>query len=870
HAVDGQMATYYGGSGNEAATYGGTSIDKMYGGGGADSLFAGDGADSLFGGTGNDSVDGGAGDDVVSGERGQDAAFGGTGADGVVGGDGRDTLYGGTGNDWLGGEGFYIENMASYASGGSTAATFTFTNATDGAVDFVWIDGTGQLILYATLQAGQTVVQQTFVGHNWLLRAPDGLFLDVISVTATSFAYSYGAGGTEDSLFGGDGNDTLEGMYGADTLSGELGFDTLYGGTGNDSLSGGSDADALYGDQGNDTLFGGVGNDTLFGGTGSDALYGDAGHDLLWGGTGAASLFGGDNEDTLYAGDSNDSAYGGFGYDLIFGGNGDDLVSGEADSDTLHGDAGSDSIYGGGGADFAYGGIGNDAIYAGDGADFAYGGDGNDKIGDWGTDGGNDTFFGGAGNDSIFGGSGDDSVSGDAGDDTLSGGAGTDTVYGGIGTDIFYVTDDHGFDTYYGGEELGDNDLIAFSNYLGTAGVNVTYIGNEAANYDYLGSNDAVGSFAEVEGMAGTSYADAVDAGATTGGVTVYGHAGHDTLKGGSGGDRLDGGADNDSLAGGAGADSLTGGAGADVFEIGVAGGHDQVTDFDMTVVNGRTVDQIDVSDLLNTNGGPLSWHDITITEAAPPGSGNALLTFPGGESLVLQGVNPRSISGKATLARMGMPCFAGGTPILTPEGWRAVETLQAGAQVVTRGGVAMPVLWAGGRAIAAQELTARPGLMPVRIAAGALGNAVALSVSQQHAVLMRTGAGDEVLARAGHLARAGYRGLRIARNARRISYHHILLPQHAVIDAGGAALETLYPGPEALLALGPVALVAAARAISAARVVRPAAYALQDCAALYGPRLRPLLSRADVARRVGQGWLYPVADSDAVPCRAA
>ncbi|MGL5011934.1 MAG: calcium-binding protein, partial [Paracoccaceae bacterium] len=156
HAVDGQMATYYGGSGNEAATYGGTSIDKMYGGGGADSLFAGDGADSLFGGTGNDSVDGGAGDDVVSGERGQDAAFGGTGADGVVGGDGRDTLYGGTGNDWLGGEGFYIENMASYASSGSTAATFTFTNATDGAVDFVWIDGTGQLILYATLQAGQT------------------------------------------------------------------------------------------------------------------------------------------------------------------------------------------------------------------------------------------------------------------------------------------------------------------------------------------------------------------------------------------------------------------------------------------------------------------------------------------------------------------------------------------------------------------------------------------------------------------------------------------------------------------------------------------------------------------------------------------
>ena len=90
------------------------------------------------------------------------------------------------------------------------------------------------------------------------------------------------AKGSDNRLYGGDGNDELYGGL-RDRLFGEAGDDILdasqgkggnrlYGGTGNDKLFAGTN-DFLYGGDGNDTLFAGNGGNTLYGGGGADKFY---------------------------------------------------------------------------------------------------------------------------------------------------------------------------------------------------------------------------------------------------------------------------------------------------------------------------------------------------------------------------------------------------------------------------------------------------------------------------------------------------------------------------------------------------------------------------------------------------------------------
>ena len=357
--------------------------------------------------------------------------------------------------------------------------------------------------------------------------------------------------------------------------------------------------------------------------------------------------------------------------------------------------------------------------------------------------------------------------------------------------------------------------------------------------------------------LAGGEGNDALQGG--DGDDTLQGDDGDDALAGGAGADTLVGGAGADSLSGAAGDDTITTGTGADVVYMYEGDGSDLITDFDMTRVSGRTVDQLDVSDLLNAEGNPVSWRDVVVSDTNNDGTGDAVLTFPGGESLILGGVSPRDVSGKQEMAAMGIPCFASGTLIDTPDGPCAVEALTAGALVVTREGVAVPVLWAGGRNISQGELALRPSAVPVRVAAGVLGNAGDLMLSQQHAVLMCSAGQGEVLVQIGHLAAAGHPGVRLARGVRRVSYHHLLMPQHSVLNAMGAPVESLYPGRQALLALTPMAQMAVAQAIFTRPAAQPlAGFALDDCAQAYGPRYRPLLTRMQVIGQCAQGLLTP------------
>ncbi|MDP5308200.1 Hint domain-containing protein [Paracoccus spongiarum] len=159
------------------------------------------------------------------------------------------------------------------------------------------------------------------------------------------------------------------------------------------------------------------------------------------------------------------------------------------------------------------------------------------------------------------------------------------------------------------------------------------------------------------------------------------------------------------------------------------------------------------------------------------------------------------------------VPCFAAGTLIRTPDGEARVEDLAVGDPVWTRDHGIQPIRWRGLRRLDAAELAANPRLRPVRIRAGALGPnrpAQDLTVSPQHRVLIRSQiaqrmfSAPELLVAACQLTEVP--GIEIVADAPGVTYVHLLFDRHEVLMSNGAETESLFPGPQALLALGPAA----------------------------------------------------------------
>lgn len=769
-----------GGSGNDTL-YGGADADWISSGAGADLIDGGDGSDTIFFGTGGDMVFGGAGDDLIDDVNfTQEGAFN----DYIDGGDGNDTIYTGGGNDTiLGGAGN----------------------------DFAYGDDGNDII--------------------------DG-----------------GAG--NDSLFGGNGNDTLIGGAGADTIQGEAGDDVIdltasdfaadiaFGGDGNDLIISRTDLDG-----GSDSLYGGSGRDTLVGGAGDLIDGGSTGDDVdtldlssapvtatttfTFSGTGAGII-------------SNSGQTGTFTeIEVIRATEGADSINATADSGgmVIDAGAGNDSIFGGSGSDSFAGGLGNDSMLGGAGNDILDGGAGDDRL--FGGDGA-DVLIGGAGADSLSGGNDADTIFGAAGD-TVSGGE------GGVDSDKLVLNwADVGSIAYAGGGEAGTVTFTAAS-----GGGTLTF--SEIETIGYTGAieggagNDLIGAgFGDAEGDqidGGDGLNDTVLAGAGNdtvmagaGNDLVFGGTGNDALFGGDGADTLDGGDGDDTLTGGAGNDTLTGGDGADVFELTIGGGTDLVADFDMTLVDGRTVDRLDVTELLNAQGDPITWRDIAISDTVGDGSGDAVLTFPGGEQVILEGVTVQQAMGKASLYAMGIPCYVAGTPILTAEGWCPVERLVAGQRVMTERGP-LRIIWAGKRILSEEDLALRPDWKPVHFPVGAIGNTRAIRLSPQHAVRMRDAEGQAVLVRARHLAESGFGGARVACGVRHVSYHHVLLERHGIMNAAGAATESFYPGRLALEMLDWPSRLQVVAAIMAGSGL---AFAGTEATAalIYGARVHPLIGQ--------------------------
>jgi hypothetical protein len=214
----------------------------------------------------------------------------------------------------------------------------------------------------------------------------------------------------------------------------------------------------------------------------------------------------------------------------------------------------------------------------------------------------------------------------------------------------------------------------------------------------------------------------------------------------------------------------------------------------DEIVVTGQQAVHLETSmnavTLINSSG----TVEGTLSLAAPlaPGLHFAMVKAATGSAIIAEATTPAS----------DPPCFASGTGILTPCGYRPVETLAAGGKVVTASGSVATVIWVGLRRLDIAMHPRPDAVRPIRILPGALDNAVPrrmLRLSPDHALFL-----DGVLIPVKHLVN----GATILREdeCQTVTYHHIELARHQLVLAEGAPCETyLDTGNRASFANAPV-----------------------------------------------------------------
>ena len=693
--------------------------DTILGGDGNDLIDAGDGDDSVQGDAGNDTITGGAGNDTLSGGADRDTFAAGAGdvVDGGETGDDFDTLivdgiqsitYGAdneSGIITLGdGSTVTFSGIETIVEQGSTPDGLIWGTGGDELIGAGYIDANGDIIdnndailsnpgsdddeIYA-LDGNDTI--QSLLGDD---RAYGGTGDDLVQ-TGTGNDYAQGDEG-DDTVEGGTGDDFLRGDAGNDFVYGGDGNDSVYGGSGNDQVFGGDGDDYIYGGYDDDTVYGGAGNDTITGSGEHDLIYGDDGDDYMQGSNGADTMYGGAGADTMLGEEDADTFYGGAGdyvdgYESVTTGTDDDSLyvtdvlsvsfdPGNSENGTVTFNGGGtlqffniehlyvDGILTGPLDEVVEGTAGDDVIDAawlgdpeGDRVDAAdnsagtnddlieaYGGNDSVLAGE-----GSDTVFAGTGDDTVFGGTGDDTLHGEAGNDQIDGGAGNDLLIGGTGDDqmngqggddAFRLHDAPGSDDIIGGETDETTGDTLDASQLTQDSVLDLSLGNpgDAEDGRLFVGGDAV-SFQEIENIFLGSGDD-----------SVIGSDGNDAVSTGAGADTVDGGAGNDSFDLG-GADGV-----ADVAVYGDGDGDDTLAGFEGPTDNGdgtfAGLDQLDVSDLFDPGGQPVNVADVTVTDTDGDGTGDAILTFPDGTSVTLEGISPPAADTQAWLQAMGIP----------------------------------------------------------------------------------------------------------------------------------------------------------------------------------------------------------------------
>ncbi|MEM9343413.1 MAG: Hint domain-containing protein [Pseudomonadota bacterium] len=137
--------------------------------------------------------------------------------------------------------------------------------------------------------------------------------------------------------------------------------------------------------------------------------------------------------------------------------------------------------------------------------------------------------------------------------------------------------------------------------------------------------------------------------------------------------------------------------------------------------------------------------------------------------------------------------CFANGARIATPHGLIPVENLTPGMLVLTRDNGPQPIRWTGHR-----RVRAFGRLAPIAFATGALGNAKPFRVSPQHRMLIRGWTAQLHFGEPECLvpAKALVNGTTIRRAPGGwVTYHHLLLDRHEILDVEGCPTESLFLG---------------------------------------------------------------------------
>jgi Hint domain len=222
--------------------------------------------------------------------------------------------------------------------------------------------------------------------------------------------------------------------------------------------------------------------------------------------------------------------------------------------------------------------------------------------------------------------------------------------------------------------------------------------------------------------------------------------------------------------------DVLFGSGGDDTLDISNTSGTLPVT---ISGLN-QTGDIIDLT-AIGTNGTISSQSASEVTVAGSLGSVTVLLD--GSDAAVFQ-----VLSDAANGTDLEPACFCRGTLIRTPDGEVPVEMLAIGDLVLTATGVARPIKWIGQRSYAARFAYGRRHILPICVAAGAIGNRVPsrdLWLSPNHALYL-----DGVLIEARDLVN-GASIVQRQTAAAAIEYFHIELDSHDVLIAEGALAET-------------------------------------------------------------------------------
>ncbi len=207
----------------------------------------------------------------------------------------------------------------------------------------------------------------------------------------------------------------------------------------------------------------------------------------------------------------------------------------------------------------------------------------------------------------------------------------------------------------------------------------------------------------------------------------------------------------------------------------------------------------------------------ITVQDYPSPGQTARLAFLPDDNATAAEmnafGQGAINIQNLDTTPPPSPVCYLAGTPIDTPAGPVAVETLTRGDLVRTLDAGWQRIRWTGRTVL--RWPGASPDGKPVLIRAGALGNGLPetdLAVSPQHRMLL---SGDAVARATGHAevfvpakALVGRAGIRQMAGRRKAEYCHLMLDRHHVLTAAGTLSESFYPGPGAMSALSQAARV--------------------------------------------------------------